>query len=62
MGLPATLAEAADDPAYKAALKACSEESVARGLFGAPSFTVGDEIFWGDDRLEDALAWAAQTG
>ena len=28
-------------------------------LFGAPSFTVGDELFWGDDRLEDAIDWAA---
>ncbi|MEO0786484.1 MAG: 2-hydroxychromene-2-carboxylate isomerase, partial [Pseudomonadota bacterium] len=28
------------------------------GLFGAPSFTVGEELFWGDDRLEDAIAWA----
>lgn len=28
------------------------------GLFGAPSFRVGDELFWGNDRLEDAIAWA----
>jgi len=28
------------------------------GIFGAPTFAVGDEIFWGDDRLEEALAWA----
>lgn len=27
------------------------------GLFGSPSFVVGSEVFWGDDRLEDALAW-----
>jgi 2-hydroxychromene-2-carboxylate isomerase len=26
------------------------------GLFGAPSFVVGEELFWGDDRLEQALA------
>jgi 2-hydroxychromene-2-carboxylate isomerase len=31
---------------------------MARGLFGAPSFIVGDELFWGNDRLETALAWA----
>ena len=30
------------------------------GLFGAPTFFVGDEMFWGNDRLEDALAWAQQ--
>jgi 2-hydroxychromene-2-carboxylate isomerase len=35
-----------------------TEEAAARGLFGAPSFTVGDELFWGNDRLEEALAWA----
>ena len=28
------------------------------GIFGAPSFIAGDEMFWGDDRLEQALAWA----
>jgi 2-hydroxychromene-2-carboxylate isomerase len=27
------------------------------GIFGSPTFVVGDEIFWGDDRLDDALAW-----
>jgi 2-hydroxychromene-2-carboxylate isomerase len=37
-----------------------SETSVARemGIFGSPTFAIGDEIFWGDDRLEDALEWA----
>jgi 2-hydroxychromene-2-carboxylate isomerase len=29
-----------------------------RTSFGAPNFTVGDELFWGNDRLEDAVAWA----
>ena len=28
------------------------------GVFGAPTFSVGAELFWGDDRLEDAVAWA----
>ncbi|WP_262273419.1 2-hydroxychromene-2-carboxylate isomerase [Microvirga yunnanensis] len=28
------------------------------GIFGSPTFAVGQEIFWGDDRLEEALAWA----
>ena len=26
-------------------------------IFGSPSFIVGDEIFWGDDRMEDAIKW-----
>jgi 2-hydroxychromene-2-carboxylate isomerase len=49
---------AANAPANKQALKAQTEEAATRGLFGAPSFTVGDELFWGNDRLEAALAFA----
>jgi 2-hydroxychromene-2-carboxylate isomerase len=55
---PESLFERAQAPAVKAALKAATDEARARGLFGAPSFTVGDELFWGDDRLEEALEWA----
>ena len=29
------------------------------GIFGAPTFAIGTEIFWGDDRLQDALNFAA---
>ena len=39
-------------------LKAQTEEAVRRGIFGAPSFLAGDELFWGNDRLEAALDWA----
>ena len=39
-------------------LKQQTEEAAKRGIFGAPSFTTGDELFWGNDRLEAALAWA----
>jgi 2-hydroxychromene-2-carboxylate isomerase len=38
---------AANTPENKAALKQQTEEAAARGLFGAPSVTVGDELFWG---------------
>ena len=31
--------------------------AVKKGIFGSPSFMVGDEVFWGDDRLEDAIGW-----
>jgi len=41
-------------------LKRQTAEAQARGIFGAPSFLVGDELFWGDDRLEQALAWASR--
>lgn len=30
-----------------------------KGIFGSPSFIVGDEIFWGDDRLENAIEWSS---
>jgi 2-hydroxychromene-2-carboxylate isomerase len=50
---------AANTPDNKAALKAQTDEAVERGVFGAPSITVGEELFWGNDRLEEALAWAS---
>ena len=43
---------AAKDPANKEALKANTEEAVARGVFGAPTFFVGDEMHFGQDRLD----------
>ena len=49
---------AANAPETKEALKRQTEEAASRGLFGAPSFTIGDELFRGNDRLEAALAWA----
>jgi len=54
---PALRAEA-DGPAHRPALRAATERAVALHIFGAPSFAVGDELFWGNDRLERALAWA----
>lgn len=42
-------------------LRAHTEEARALGVFGAPTFVVGgDELFWGDDRLEQALQWATR--
>lgn len=31
------------------------------GIFGSPSFIVDGEVFWGGDRLEDAIAWAKKS-
>jgi 2-hydroxychromene-2-carboxylate isomerase len=39
-------------PEAKAALKAATGEAVGRGVFAAPTFFVGDDMFWGNDRLE----------
>ncbi|HTZ37838.1 MAG TPA: 2-hydroxychromene-2-carboxylate isomerase [Stellaceae bacterium] len=46
-------ADLVQDPEIKGALLANTERSVARGTFGSPTFFVGDEIFFGKDRLRD---------
>jgi 2-hydroxychromene-2-carboxylate isomerase len=55
---PEAVIDRANRPETEAAYLAATEEARARGVFGAPSFVVGDELFWGDDRLEDAISWA----
>ncbi|CAH2901411.1 MULTISPECIES: 2-hydroxychromene-2-carboxylate isomerase [Paraburkholderia] len=56
LGLPAQqiVAEAQSD-ANKLRLREQTEAAASKGIFGAPTFFVGDEMFWGNDRLEDAL-------
>lgn len=55
---PEALVARAQSPQVKDRLKQQTERAKALGIFGAPSFTVGTELFWGDDRLEQAIAWA----
>lgn len=45
----------------KAKLRANTEEAQRLGIFGAPSFIAGGELFWGNDRLEQALAFAGRS-
>lgn len=60
-GLPAAALGKASSDDVKAALRASVEEARNLGIFGAPSFTTVDrELFWGFDRLEAALDWAAR--
>lgn len=47
-----------ETPQLKQKLKDQTAEAARLGIFGAPTFTVKGEIFWGDDRLEQALDWA----
>ena len=54
----AILAQAPSTRRSRSALRANTDDAIALGIFGAPSFVVGDELFWGNDRLDDALAWA----
>lgn len=49
---------AAERPDVKDRLRQTTEAAIAHGLFGAPSFRVGEELFWGNDRFEEALEWA----
>lgn len=45
--------------AIKLQLREQTEEARQRGVFGAPTFFVGAEMFWGNDRLDDALLFAS---
>lgn len=58
-GLPDDLLDRTRDPEIKSALIEQTKTAQAKGLFGAPSFLVGDELYWGDDRLDDAIRLAA---
>jgi 2-hydroxychromene-2-carboxylate isomerase len=59
LGLPSSdILERAQSEPIKMRLRAQTHEARARGIFGAPTFLVGTEMFWGNDRLEDALAFA----
>lgn len=48
----ASFHEAADAPAVHEQLRALTQEADERGVFGVPTFFVGDAMFWGNDRLE----------
>ncbi len=50
---------AVHDPAIKDELRAATDAARALGVFGVPTVVVDDELFWGDDRLDDAAARAA---
>ena len=39
-----------------------TESARANKVFGSPSFIVNSEIFWGDDRMEDAITWSKKNG
>jgi len=51
----------ASSPEINEAFKKQTTGALERGIFGAPSFVVAGELFWGDDRLEDALNLAVCT-
>ena len=61
LGLSALgLLERAQSEPIKTRLRDQTEQARAKGIFGAPTFFVGTEMFWGNDRLDDALVFAAK--
>ncbi len=61
LGLSALgLIERAQSEPVKTRLRDQTEQARAKGIFGAPTFFVGTEMFWGNDRLDDALLFAAE--
>jgi len=55
---PEAVLAAAEAPEAKERLRARTDEALELGIFGAPTLRVGEELFWGNDRLGDAIAWA----
>ncbi len=55
---PSEILNQANSEANKNRLRAQTEEAIKLGIFGAPSFIAKGELFWGNDRLEEAIAYA----
>ncbi|HTA16051.1 MAG TPA: 2-hydroxychromene-2-carboxylate isomerase [Solirubrobacteraceae bacterium] len=53
---PHAVDDATRDPEIKLALRAATDAAHAHGVFGVPTVAIGDELYWGDDRLQDAAA------
>jgi 2-hydroxychromene-2-carboxylate isomerase len=54
---PKAMLAAVETRTVKDALRAATEEAAERGVRGVPSVAIGDEVFWGDDRLEEAASF-----
>jgi 2-hydroxychromene-2-carboxylate isomerase len=54
---PAELEAATRDAAVKQALREATDAAYDAGVIGVPTVSIGEELFWGDDRLEDAAAY-----
>ena len=58
---PRAVDEASSDPQIKLALRTATDAAHELGVFGVPTIAIDDELFWGDDRLQDAATALAQT-
>lgn len=50
------------EPERRGSLRANTERAIELGIFGAPNCVVGRELFWGEEALEDAIAWSQKEG
>ena len=58
---PEVVARGVEEPEVKQRLRDATDAAIDRGVTGVPTVAVGDELFWGDDRLEDAAAALARV-
>jgi 2-hydroxychromene-2-carboxylate isomerase len=58
---PRALLKAVETETVKSGLREATDRAAELGVEGVPAVVVGDEVFWGDDRLEDAVAAASRT-
>lgn len=58
---PAPLFQEAETEPVKRQLRAFTDEAQSLGIFGAPNLVVNGELFFGQDRIDDALAWAKKA-
>jgi 2-hydroxychromene-2-carboxylate isomerase len=56
---PNAVAKAAGTESVKNALREATDRAAEMGVIGVPSLVVGDEVFWGDDRVEEAVVAAS---
>jgi 2-hydroxychromene-2-carboxylate isomerase len=55
---PRALTKAVQTQSVKDALREATDQAAAQGVIGVPTVVVGDQVFWGDDKLADAAAAA----
>lgn len=60
LGQPAETIDRALGPGERGRLRENTERAIGSGIFGAPNCVVRGELFWGEEALEDAIAWAVR--